>query len=107
MSGIDIFAWFVLITIIICVVWLAVYLAALPGKIAKKRGHPQADAINALGWLGLLFFGVIWVLALGWALMTPVAANDEELEQLKLQVANLQADYTELKTHLAQKGAQS
>ena len=29
-------------------------LAALPGKIADRREHPQTDAIRVTGWLGLL-----------------------------------------------------
>jgi hypothetical protein len=38
-----------------------------PGRIALAHNHPQADAVNALGWLG--FQGVLpWVYALIWAL---------------------------------------
>lgn len=45
---------------------LIVVLAMLPGRIAKSRRHPQADAINICGWLGLPT-GVLWVVALVWA----------------------------------------
>jgi hypothetical protein len=30
-----------------------VFIAILPGKIAKARSHPQADAIAVCGWVGL------------------------------------------------------
>jgi hypothetical protein len=46
-------------------------LAAIPGKQARERGHPQADAINILGWVGLLLGFAPWVVALVWAYTRP------------------------------------
>jgi len=43
----------------------------LARRIARKREHPQADAIAVAGWMGLLFFGVLWPLALIWAYLRP------------------------------------
>jgi hypothetical protein len=43
-----------------------VWLGALPGDIARKRNHPQADAVTALGWVGLLFV-ILWPVAFAWA----------------------------------------
>lgn len=54
--------------------WLFVELGSLPGKKAAERQHPQAEAINVLGWLGLLFGGVGWIAACVWAHMKPVFA---------------------------------
>ena len=54
-----------------------VELGSLPGKKAAQRNHPQAEAINILGWLGLLFGGVGWVAALVWAHAKPVLAPIE------------------------------
>lgn len=90
MSGIDIFAWVVLITIVVSVIYVVVVLAAMPGKIAKKRNHPYAESINVLGWLGLLFFGVIWVLALGWALADPRKRVSDEYKELKQRISKLE-----------------
>ena len=67
MSGLDIFAWIVLVVLILTVIVGFVTLAMLPGKIAKQREHPQADAINVAGWVGAITFGVFWPLALIWA----------------------------------------
>lgn len=76
MTGIDYFAWFVLLVIIVSAVAIFVALARLPGQVAQKRNHPQAEAINAAGWLGLLLtLGVIWALALIWALTQPVVTK--------------------------------
>ena len=48
-----------------------VELAQLPGRKARERGHPQADAINVLGWLGLVTAGPGWVVAMVWAFTRP------------------------------------
>lgn len=67
MSGLDIFAWIVLVILIVTVVAGFIILAMLPGKIAKERGHPQHEAINVAGWLGAIFGGIFWPFALIWA----------------------------------------
>ena len=67
MSGLDIFAWIVLVVLIATAIAIFVFLAMLPGKIAKQRNHPQQAAINVAGWLGALALGVFWPLALIWA----------------------------------------
>jgi len=46
-------------------------LGGLPGQKARERGHPQADAINVLGWLGLLLGGAGWAVAMVWAYTRP------------------------------------
>jgi hypothetical protein len=43
----------------------------LPGKIARRRGHPQAEAISICSLLGLIVFP-FWMVALLWAHMRPV-----------------------------------
>jgi uncharacterized protein DUF3302 len=68
MTGIDYFAWIVLLIILGSVIVGVVVLGALPGKVAEQRGHPQADAIRVAGWLGLLLTGgLLWVVAMIWA----------------------------------------
>ncbi len=47
---------------------VVVLIAALPGQIARSRHHPQADAINVCGWLGLPT-GILWVVAMVWAFL--------------------------------------
>ena len=67
MSFLDVFALLILAILLVGVIALIGLLGALPGHIARKRGHPQADAIAVGGWVGLLFFGVLWPLVLIWA----------------------------------------
>ena len=53
--------------LIILVGSVATLLGGLPGAIARGRQHPQATAITICGWIGLLTFGVVWLVALIWA----------------------------------------
>ena len=62
----------ILILLVLLVIWIFVELAKLPGQKARERNHPQAEAINVLGWLGLLLGGVGWVVAMVWAYTKPV-----------------------------------
>jgi hypothetical protein len=41
-------------------------LLGLPGRIAYARKHPEAEAVNLMGWLGFLAV-VPWIQALIWA----------------------------------------
>jgi len=64
----------ILLLLALLLLWLFVELGGFPGKKAKERNHPQAEAITALGWLGLLFGGVGWAVAVVWAYTKPVFA---------------------------------
>jgi len=44
----------------------------LPEKIAHKRQHPQAEAIQVLCLLSLVFGGLLWPIAWLWAYSKPV-----------------------------------
>lgn len=101
--ALDIFALFVIGVIIALIVFLVVKIAPIPGNIARKRGHPQADAIMALGWVGIITLGAAWPIALVWAYTRPlqkisqqddsqvlaerVAALEDELQAIKSQGA--------------------
>ena len=45
---------------------VAVLVLGLPGRIAMARRHPDADAVNLMGWLGFLAV-VPWMQAFMWA----------------------------------------
>ena len=53
----------------IAVFWLV---HILPEKIAEKKHHPQAQAIQTLCLLSLFFGGLLWPLAWLWAYTKPV-----------------------------------
>jgi hypothetical protein len=62
----------ILSVLVIIAILVFLKLGALPGAKARERGHPQADAINILGWFGLVMGGVPWVIALVWAYTRPM-----------------------------------
>jgi len=109
----NILAWVVLVVapvIAITVFWLV---HILPEKIAEKKEHPQAKAIQCLCLLSLFFGGILWPLAWLWAYSKPVLyklaygtekvahghedvppapahAEEEELQELKNRIAELE-----------------
>jgi CBS domain containing-hemolysin-like protein len=111
----DILTWVVLI--VAPVIGLAVFwiVHILPEKIAEKRQHPQAGAIQCLCLLSLVFGGLLWPIAWLWAYSKPVLhklaygtdkvphgheetahtppakAETDELRELRQRVADLEA----------------
>jgi hypothetical protein len=91
----------------IVVFWLV---HILPEKIAEKKKHPQAHAIQCLCLLSLVFGGLLWPLAWMWAYTKPVLhrmaygpdadeshghdtkekTETSELQQLRARVAELE-----------------
>ncbi|QRM31309.1 DUF3302 domain-containing protein [Microvirga sp. VF16] len=67
MSGLDIFAWIVLVVLIATAVAIFVALGMMPGHIARKRGHPWPEAVTVGGWATLICGFVLWPLVLIWA----------------------------------------
>jgi hypothetical protein len=71
-----------------------VFVLGLPGRIAIARKHPDAEAVNIMGWAGFLAI-VPWIQAFIWAFKptqiidirrypkTEAAAIDEEIAKLK------------------------
>jgi ABC-type dipeptide/oligopeptide/nickel transport system permease component len=69
----DIMAFVVFAVLIAVAVIIVVSIGQLPGKIALKRDHPQAAAINVTSWLGVATLGFLWPVALIWAFLKPVS----------------------------------
>jgi hypothetical protein len=67
MSGLDIFAWIVLIVLVASAIGVFCILGSLPGHIARTRGHPWAEAVTAAGWITLICGFALWPVALIWA----------------------------------------
>jgi uncharacterized BrkB/YihY/UPF0761 family membrane protein len=67
MSGLDIFAWIVLLVLVATLFAIVVALGIMPGRIARRRGHPWAEAVAVGSWATLIFGFVFWPLVLIWA----------------------------------------
>lgn len=92
-----------LLVFALAILGVIVLMAALPGQIARRRHHRYADAVSIAGWFGLPT-GVIWVLAMVWAHITPSdslnGASDsngkrflvDQIDQLETLVERLEQD---------------
>jgi CBS domain containing-hemolysin-like protein len=110
----DVITWVVLIVAPVIAIGVFWIVHILPEKIAEKRKHPQAKAIQALCMLSLVFGGLLWPIAWLWAYSKPVlyklaygtdevehghgdtgklaegTTDAEELKRLRAQVAELE-----------------
>src|SRR5277367_1266343 len=65
-DGWDLLTFAVLLLSIVVFLVVVVIVLGLPGRIAVARKHPDADAVNLMGWLG--FMAVVpWIQAFMWA----------------------------------------
>ena len=87
----NVFALIVLTILVLTILAVIVFLAMLPGKVAFKREHPQAEAVRVAGWVGMLAGGILWPLAIVWAFHRPadsgMAALRERIRILEGELA--------------------
>ncbi len=90
----DIFALIVLFVLAGAAIAVFITIGRIPGDLARRDGHPQAEAINLLAWFGLLAGGLGWVLALIWSRTRlpgdSSAALDRKIAELEARVAELE-----------------
>ena len=67
----NIVSWVVLILLPVGFIAGFWYVHILPDTIAKRREHPQRDAIHALCLLSLFVGGLLWPFAYLWAYTRP------------------------------------
>jgi hypothetical protein len=75
MELIDVMTLVIILIVVASTVAFVLWLASVPGKVARARGHAQADAVNVAGWLSLLTALTTWPLAMVWAYCRPVAVR--------------------------------
>ena len=75
MELIDFMTLVIIAIVVASTVAFALWLASLPGKIARERGHAQAEAVNVAGWLSLLTCFTTWPFVLVWAYFRPIAVR--------------------------------
>jgi hypothetical protein len=69
----EIFALIVLVVLVASVLAVWAMLGMYPGKIARERKHPQAEAISVCGWWGAITLGILSPIAFIWAFTNPDA----------------------------------
>jgi hypothetical protein len=75
METIDVMTLVIILIVIVSTVAFLLWLASVPGKVARARGHAQSDAVNVAGWLSLLTCFTTWPFVLVWAYCRPVAVR--------------------------------
>jgi hypothetical protein len=82
----EIFCLGLIIFSVVVIVLGIIKVHELPGEIAKKKGHPQAEAIRICSLLGLIVFP-FWMFALVWAyvrpVMTPISIEIDPEDELQ------------------------
>ena len=63
----DYVALFLLIFVAITVFYGVIAIHDIPYEIAKKRNHPQQDAIHVAGWISLFTLHILWPFLWIWA----------------------------------------
>jgi len=89
MDALDITALVALLITVGLVVTLIWFLGGLPGRVAKERSHPYADAIQIGGWATLVLGGVGWPFVLMWAYAPGGKGDAGELHRLTERVDEL------------------
>lgn len=69
MSFLDYFSLAVLILGLTMAFYGFIYIHDIPYQIAKKRQHPQTEAIHVACWLSLFTLHAIWPIVFIWAIM--------------------------------------
>ncbi len=87
MEFLDLITLAIILIVVATTVAFILWLASLPGKVARSRGYAQAEAVNVAGWLSLLTFLTAWPLVLVWAYFRPIAVRmtDEDSSALPLR----------------------
>lgn len=76
MAFIDIFTLIVITIMIVAIIGIFVLLGLAPGSIARKRNHPQAEAINIASWVFLIMGFAIWPFVLVWAFINTQSSSN-------------------------------
>ncbi|GIK99185.1 MAG: membrane protein [Alphaproteobacteria bacterium] len=83
-----------------------IYIHDIPYQTAKRRNHPQTEAIHLACWLSLFTLHAIWPIVFVWAVMKPqplsvkIAGGDPSESELSSRLASLEHDVTQIKNAL-------
>jgi hypothetical protein len=102
----DYFALGVCLLGLALVFYTFIYIHDIPYQIAKKRNHPQVDAIHLACWLSLFTLNALWPIVFVWAIMKPkpiavsLGIDDVREQALREEIAALRGELAALKSRL-------
>lgn len=92
----DYFALVLLFFVAIVLFYGIIAIHDIPYEIAKRRNHPQQDALHVAGWISLFTLHAIWPFLWiwatlyredrGWGFQTPNPTEAEALVELKAEL---------------------
>lgn len=102
----DYFALFMLFFVSVTLFYGVIVIHDIPYEIAKKRNHPQQDALHVAGWVSLFTLHVLWPFLWIWATLyredrgwgfkasedLTINQMSEEIDALRQEVANLKQE---------------
>jgi hypothetical protein len=93
----DYFALGLLIFMAVVLFYGIIAIHDIPYEIAKRRNHPQQDALHVAGWISLFTLHAIWPFLWiwatlyredrGWGFQTPHPTATQEMAELKAELA--------------------
>lgn len=63
----DYFALFLLIFVALVIFYGVIAIHDIPYEMAKRRNHPQQDALHVAGWVSLFTLHILWPFLWIWA----------------------------------------
>lgn len=83
-----------------------IYIHDIPYQTAKRRNHPQTEAIHLACWLSLFTLHAIWPIVFIWSVMKPqplavkIAGSDKSESELSSRLAALEQEVTQIRNAL-------
>ena len=107
---------FMLIASAIIVIYAALYIHDIPYQIAKKRRHPQTEAIHVGCWLSLFTLHALWPIIFIWAVsntnksialagseVEPSSSDQKSISEMRAAIDQLQSQVDELQVAISGK----
>ena len=96
----DYLALFILIMALLMVFYGFIYIHDIPYKIAKKRNHPNKEAIHVACWLSLFTLHAIWPIVYIWAVYKPQPMRITVADTTAVDIEHLQQEVALLREHV-------
>ena len=109
----DYFALFLVFFVALVIFYGVIAIHDIPYEIAKKRNHPQQDALHVAGWVSLFTLHVMWPFLWiwatlyredrGWGFSKNNKANLDDLAIMQEEISTLKTQLNDLQQQLQQR----
>lgn len=109
----DYIALFLVLFVALVIFYGIIVIHDIPYEIAKKRNHPQQDALHVAGWVSLFTLHVLWPFLWiwatlyredrGWGFSNKSNANMDDFAKMQDEISALKIQLDDLHQQLKQK----